>query len=135
MFDWSTVSGTVCPNGVLSLEYDSAHAQMGGDWRMPSKDDIYELLTFTTNEWIEDYEGSGVNGRVFTSKKNGNTMFIPAAGIWDGSSVLNQGDDADLWCALLSSVTIVARGLFFGSDDCNINYFCRCSGISVRGVI
>ena len=53
---------------------DAARAHMGGDWRMPTLTEIQELLDNTDNEWIKDYNGTGVNGRKFTSKTNGNSI-------------------------------------------------------------
>ena len=66
----------------LELTDDAAAANMGGDWHMPTKEQCEELLntTYVTNAWVTDYQGSGVNGRLFTSVSNGNTMFVPAAG-------------------------------------------------------
>lgn len=50
-------------------------------WRMPTKEDFEELIAKTANSWVTDYNDiSGLNGLVFTSKVNGNTLFIPAAG-------------------------------------------------------
>lgn len=133
---FASIICTECPNCNLSLKYDSARAQMGGDWRMPSKNDIRELLAFTKQKWVENYKGSGVNGRVFTSNKNGNTMFIPAAGYWDCSSVNNQGADAYLWSNTFSpSRRSSAHGLGFSSDNYNFYYVVRYYGLSVRGVI
>lgn len=55
---------------------------MGGDWHMPTKAQYEELLNtqYVTNEWVENYNDSGVNGCLFTSVSNGNTIFIPATG-------------------------------------------------------
>ena len=71
----------------LDSEDDAAKAHMGGDWRMPTQTEIQELLENTENEWVEDFNGSGVNGRKFSSKINGNSIFIPAAGIYREGSV------------------------------------------------
>ncbi len=57
----------------LDLEDDAAHVKMGGKWRLPSENEIRELvenciITITTKE--------GVEGLVFTAQ-NGNSIFIP----------------------------------------------------------
>ncbi len=57
----------------LDLEDDVAHVKMGGKWRLPSEDEIRELvenciITITTKE--------GIEGLVFTAQ-NGNSIFIP----------------------------------------------------------
>ena len=55
-------------NDNLKSEYDAARANMGGDWRMPTRDDFQELLDNTDSEWIGDYNGTGVDGMKFTPK-------------------------------------------------------------------
>ena len=67
----------------LDLEDDMAHVAMGGDWRMPTKSDMEELIKYTTYEWVNNYKGTNVNGIVLTSIVEGYTdksIFIPAGG-------------------------------------------------------
>lgn len=85
----------------LDSEDDAARANMGGDWRMPTQTEIQELLENTENEWIEDFNGSGVNGRKFSSKINGNSIFIPAAGICRDGSVDYVGSSGGVWSSSL----------------------------------
>ena len=66
--------GTVDNKLTLDLEDDAARANMGGDWRMPTQSDFLEMLDYTDSEWVENFNGSGVNGRKFTSKINGNII-------------------------------------------------------------
>ena len=47
---------------VLESVDDAATQIMGGNWRMPTKAEFDELLSGTTNEWIADYNGTGVSG-------------------------------------------------------------------------
>ena len=63
----------------LLPENDAATANWGGDWRMPSIAQIEELVNelYTTTEWTTL---NGINGRKITSKRNGNSIFLPAAG-------------------------------------------------------
>src|SRR5574344_193283 len=64
----------------LKPEYDAAYKATNGIARMPTHEDFQELLDNTINEWIEDYNGTGVNGRKFTSKiDESKHIFIPAA--------------------------------------------------------
>ena len=53
---------------VLEPEDDAASQIMGSDWRMPTKAEFDELLSGTTNKWITNYNGTGINGRKFISK-------------------------------------------------------------------
>ena len=64
----------------LQLADDAAHANMGEDWRMPTKEEYQELIDNTPSEWVDNYNTTGVSGRLFTGT-NGNTLFLPAVGI------------------------------------------------------
>ena len=70
-----TVSGKVYKeNEILDLEDDVAHVNMGGAWRMPTKDDLEELYYNTTHN-VETV--NGVKGMMYTSNINGHQLFIP----------------------------------------------------------
>ena len=129
--------GTVDNITILETTDDAARANMGGDWRMPTKDEIQELIDNTDNEWVEDYNGSGVNGRKFTSKTDGRKyIFIPAAGYCLDGSVYNVGRDGFVWGSSLgTSGPNYAWNLGFYSDDCLMYDNRRYSGRSVRGVM
>ena len=117
----------------LNLEDDAANVHMGGDWHMPRPEQIKELIDNTTSNWITQ---DGVNGRLFTSKKNGKSIFIPAAGYaWNGS-VGNVGYGADVWSSTLYTYSInYGQGLNFGSSSVYLYAYYRCLGFSVRGVL
>ncbi len=70
----------------LDVEDDIAAANWGGDWRMPSVDQCRELYDSKYTS-ISSTSLNGVNGRLVTSKSNGNSIFLPAAGYRDGSGV------------------------------------------------
>jgi hypothetical protein len=74
---------------VLDLEDDAAHAHMGGDWHMPTKEQLDELTLDTHQVWANR---NGVNGMLFTSKTNSNSIFIPASGqgSFDGMIEVNK---------------------------------------------
>lgn len=69
--------GSVDNKQRLDLFDDAANANWGGRWRMPTLTEVNELSTNCTWEWI--YQG-GVAGFRGTSKINGKTIFLPAAG-------------------------------------------------------
>ena len=128
---------TVCPNGILAKEYDTATQIMGSDWRMPTPTDFQELLENTENEWISDYNGTGVNGRKFTSKTDKTKyIFISAAGLCYNSSVDYLGRKGFVWSSSLNtSDPYFTSYLDFDSGDCDMSYGNpRCYGMSVRGV-
>ena len=66
---------------VLDLCDDAAHIHMGGRWHMPTKEQIIELESNTISDWVTNYNGSGVNGILFTSKSDtSKKLFFPASG-------------------------------------------------------
>ena len=131
---FNSVKNTVCPNGILAKKYDAAAQIMGGDWRMPTQAEFEELLSGTTNEWISNYKGSGKNGRKFTSKNNGNSIFIPAAGYCGYGSVDSVGDYGYVWSSSLFDDPSCTWYLDFYSSDCSMSDDSRYYGYSVRGV-
>lgn len=128
--------GTVDNKFTLEPEDDAARANMGGDWRMPTKDEIQELLDNTDSEWVEDYKGSVVNGMKFTSKTNGNSIFIPAAGLCSDNLVDSIGVYGYVWSSSLdTSRSDYVWYLYFNSKNCYVSNYCRYGGRTVRGVM
>ena len=117
----------------LTLEQDAAHAYMGGEWRMPTKAECQELLDNCDVTWTNDYNGTGVAGSVFTSKINGKSVFLPAAGYCDNSSVYYVGSYGYYWSASWYS-SFLAWYLVFYSGNQYVYGYHRSYGFSVRGV-
>ena len=61
----------------LDLEDDAARANLGEGWRMPTEQEAKELQENCSWEWTELNK---VPGFKVTSLKNGNSIFLPAAG-------------------------------------------------------
>ena len=117
----------------LELADDAANANMGGSWHMPTPTQIQELTANTTSTWTTK---DGVIGRLFTSKKNGKSIFIPAAGYASDGSLHDGGSEADVWSSMLSASSVnVGRYLYFASSGASLNKYYRYSGFSVRGVL
>ena len=115
----------------LLAEDDVATASWGSGWRMPTKEEWQELYQNTTHQWTTQ---NGVSGRLFTAS-NGNSIFIPAAGYRDGSSLKNAGSRCYYWSNLID-MDYPYRVWFFyaASSYCNMNYNGRNYGASVRPV-
>ena len=120
----------------LESEDDAATQIMGDEWRMPTRDEFQELLDNTDNEWIEDFNGSGVNGRKFTSKINGNSIFIPASGVRSGSAFCYQGIFSQVWSSsLVTESPSFAWNLYFNSGGISAHSTSgRYFRFAVRGV-
>ena len=117
----------------LTLEQDAAHVNLGGNWRMPTKAEYQELLDNCNVVWTNDYNGTGIKGRTFTSKVNGKSVFFPAAGYCDDSSVRGVGSNGGYWSASWLSSSYAWR-LYFYSGGLNLDNGGRYFGFSVRGV-
>ena len=83
----SSSYGTVDNKTVLDLSDDAARANWGGTWRMPTYDECKELVDKCTTTWTSL---NGVKGRKVTGP-NGNSIFFPAAGCLDDSSLYGAG--------------------------------------------
>ena len=129
--------GTVDNITTLESVDDAASQIMGSDWRIPTKDEIQELIDNTDSEWVEDFNGTGVNGRKFTSKADTSKyIFIPAAGCCSNGSVYNVGYYGYVWSSSLgTSYSDNAWYLYFNSGSCYMSYNNRYDGLSVRGVM
>ena len=76
----------------MDLEDDAVHAAWGGNWRMPSETEFETLLESTTNEYVYDYNGSGVAGFLLTDKTdNAKSLFIPSSGEAGNGSIMGDG--------------------------------------------
>ena len=119
----------------LTLEQDVAHVNMGGNWRMPTKDECQELLDNCDDFWTDNYNGTEVAGWVLTSKVNGKSVFFPAAGNCTNSEVLGVGSNGEYQSAMWDSYsTDLSWFLSFGSMSHNVASSSRYHGRSVRGV-
>ena len=124
--------GTVDNKTQLDLSDDAARANWGGSWRMPTKAEQDELRNNCTWTWTTE---NGVNGYKVTSKSNGNSIFLPAAGFRSASSLYEAGSFGYYWSSSLSTVTPnYACVLHFYSDYVRSYNRNRCLGFSVRPV-
>ncbi len=98
------VHGNVDNKATLEPEDDAAHVNWGGNWRMPTAIEIEELINTDncTWEWKEDYNNTGVNGHLVTSKYNDNSIFLPASGSRGESQLSNDNFLGDYWSSSLN---------------------------------
>lgn len=124
--------GTVDNKTTLDLSDDAARANWGGSWRMPTDAELTELRTECTWTWTTE---NGVNGYKVTSKSNGNSIFLPAAGRYENSSLGNTGSGGSfLSSALLTDYSGSAFVLNIFSSSVYSSGLLRHYGQSVRPV-
>ena len=130
-YNYNSSNGTVDTLTTLEQVDDAAY-QSDNTCRMPTKAELEELKANTTSRWETL---NGVNGIRFTSKTNGNSIFVPIAGYCYNGSVNNVGSYGGLWSSSLGeSNSRHAWGLFFNSGGVNMSIGDRCRGWTVRPV-
>ena len=87
---------------VLQASDDAATVIWGDEWCTPTKEQWDELVSNTTSERMER---NGIGGRLYTSKKNGATIFLPLVGgsnaqYW--SSSLEAKDSSEAWAYVIN---------------------------------
>ena len=127
----SSSYGTVDNKATLDLRDDVAYVKWGGSWRMPTLDEIKELINDCSWSWTTQ---NGVNGYKVTGP-NGNSIFLPAAGYRDDGDVYDRGSYGVYWSStLLSSYSSNVYSLYFDSGYHGWNDYSRFFGHAVRPV-
>ena len=145
---------------ILDLDDDAAHANMGGNWRMP-KFNEYKELCLNTDIYLVTTEGEEIPGNAhenssggvminwasqtektlkgvkFYKKRDKQTyMFVPAAGDALEGSMQFVGQYGFLWSSSLYSSDVQnAWNFSFGANVGLVGNDIRCSGLPVRGVL
>ena len=128
----SSSYGTVDNKTTLEASDDVATVKWGGAWRMPTRAELDELCDNCTWQWTTL---NGVNGYRVTGP-NGNSIFLPAAGLRGGTEVSGQGSGGYYWSSsLYGSRSCSACFLYFFSGGYDwSSYSYRYRGLSVRPV-
>lgn len=117
-------------NDISGTEYDVAHVKWGGNWCIPSRDEFLELRDNCTSQWITL---NGVKGRKFTSKINGNSIFLPAAGVCEYGIIYYSVSFGHYW--LSTKYSLQAYQYYFNSGLVSYGNIDRHHGHSIRPVI
>ena len=123
-------AGAYSPDGYGDyLDWDEAQEC---DLRIPTKEEFEELEEYCEWTWTTQ---NGVEGYKVTSKKNGSSIFLPAAGWRDGTSLDYQGTLGNYWSSTPhGSNSYGAYNLYFNSGGHGTSWINRYRGQSVRPV-
>lgn len=81
---------------------DAATVIWGVNWRMPTSEEIVSLIQNSTPIWVDNYEGSDVNGYLFTSRADANKkLFFPWSGYASENVIPNKNTMGGYWSANL----------------------------------
>ena len=142
---WSATDPMVNSNGGTEwdistpsgIEWTKANDPSPAGYRVPTFDEIQSLLDEdkVTNEWTDNYNGTGVSGRIFTDKNNGNSIFLPAVGYRYASNgtLSDAGSDGYCWSSTQDGSDL-AYDLYFSSYYADWYGSYRGDGQSVRPV-
>lgn len=84
---------------IAGTQYDVAHVKWGEEWQMPSLGQFQELEQNCVWEWTSMNE---VAGYKVTSKTNGNSIFLPAAGSKASQRTSNIGVYGLYWSSTIA---------------------------------
>ena len=150
-----------CPDSIHGYEYyhdtylslvptdDVAHVKWGGEWRMPSMEELQELVDNCDFEWcsVKNSIGKTVTGYKATSKKAGYTdrsIFLPASGYREGKDTKGSSHIGCYWSnelyldntgtPLYGYYLILQEELYYGSKKVYTFAEDRMRGLNVRAV-
>jgi hypothetical protein len=129
--------GWITSDGILTSEYDAAQIHWGGNWRMPTKQDIDNLNSKC--DWTPT-SLNGVNGYVVKGRGeySSNSIFLPYAGTADNTSNPDVGLSAGYWSSEphpnYLSGQVASWFITISSNGPNDSYRNRWNGQSIRPV-
>lgn len=109
---------------------DAARAAYGVGARTPTLSDWSELSSYCNEEWTTM---NGVVGCKFTSRNNGNSIFLPACGSIGGTDIYGTGVSGSYWIAQLAD-PVYAREFIVQSSGAGNTGSGRYRGLAVRAV-
>lgn len=112
----SEYCGTVDNKSFLESSDDAATSNWGNAWRMPTAEEQKELIDNCSWEYTKNFNGCGKAGYLGISQRNGNTIFLPAAGGWDDGEFESYEGYGDYWSSSLDDETYYAINLSFDED-------------------
>ena len=118
---------------VLAPEHDAAQVQWGGDWRMPTNQEFYDLNNKCDWTWTTM---NGVYGYIVRGRGSyaSNSIFLPCAGYGYATSLYDAGSDGCYWSSVPHSKDYLAWQLHFHSSRHGTADSYRCFAQSVRPV-
>ena len=108
--------GWITADGVLAPKHDAAQVHWGGEWRMPTKQELDDLCKKCDWSWSKK---NGVNGYVVRGRGDyaSANIFLPCAGRGDGTSLGDAGSYGYYWSSVPNSdYNIFAWNLYFYSS-------------------
>lgn len=136
--DEKLIKYTSSATRVLDAEDDAAHVKLGGNWRIPTYREIDEIVSTRNNtSYVWEWKSlNGHDGWLVTYLVNNNTIFLPAAGCRNGTSLDSVGVFGGYWSSSLDTDALPYNAwyMYFYYNDVDRNYYFRDVGFSIRPV-
>ena len=131
----STITKYNATDGLTTLlpEDDAAHVNWGGQWRMPTKEELTELREQCTWKWVTI---NGIKGNKVIGP-NGNSIFLPAGGSYNtfDDQLNSAGVHGWIYSSTKSSVDNQAQEMGTSSSGAAQTSCSRCLGLNIRPVL
>ena len=144
-YNTDSAYGAIDNKTILDESDDVAHVKLGGGWRMPTSDEVKELVnncSWTISQQ-PDGMGSSARGYLGISKKNGRRIFIPVSLYVAGGKKVSEGfSDGCFWTRSLRRAS--SSYVFSGTENNSVHpsvqvsaytAFDRSYGLPIRPVI
>lgn len=116
------------------------------NWKWKSADFVWATSEYyielfnekrCSREWKEagEYAEGSLPGYLFTSKANGNKLFLPAAGFVNGGGLRGVGTEGSYWTNMLGESTELAGSFCFSQTSSGFKSNERCLGFTIRPVL
>lgn len=144
-YDWTTyqhADGTAetrhdIGNDISGSEYDAAKQIWGQNWSMPTVDQVRELFSNSSITWIAQ---EGMTGVEITSRINGNSIFLPVAGVRSEDELFGADRYCYYWTSIVDTNIKAAKCLLSYNSGETQNAVWgtrneeRCIGLPIRPV-
>ena len=128
-------TGYIDATGNLVAAHDAATVHLGASWRMPTEAELSALIGNCATMWTNNWNGTGVNGRLVTGKGDyaSKSIFLPAVGYGGNFGLSGLGSHAYYWSSSPDSnysnyawnLGSTSGGFFRCSNPRNSGFFVR----------
>ena len=129
-------AGWMTSDGVIAPSHDAAHVKWGGGWRIPTSQELSDLISKCVWTWVTM---NGVHGYVVcgTDGYASNSIFLPCAGMGERTSLRSDGSFGYYWSSVPDSDCDIKNSwalYFYSRYPYMVQSGNRAAGMSIRPV-
>ncbi len=117
---------------IANSEYDVVAESWGKGWRMPTVEEVYQLVATMTWTWTSE---EGVYGYKVENPDSGKSIFLPVAGYYNDATHAHAGAKGRYWTSAVGEEAYNAYSLDFTSDEYVMDQHGRNMGFVIRPVL